>query len=859
MKRLGLTTPMVRVILLIVVSVVFTGCAVTSFLSYALWPNYPIFSDGEHVVLSGLKADVEVTRRPDGMWRVKAQGERQGELDGLRVLGYLQARDRMGQLDIFRHLARGEMAALVGDRAFGDKRSLDLDRLNRFLGFRRDSHRLYEAASEAEKAAIDAFVTGINDWISERHLSLEHRLLGVSEVRPWTVDDSMAIYLMVMHSLSSNADREIRRLAIACSAGLEAMERIWPSDIEDSVYALPEENLAGRFAVPPGVVPEMARELPELCGRGGSRSVASAGDVMDDGFLRMSTAFDTMRAGWSASNNWAVSGNHTKSGKPVLSTDPHLPQMNPPMLWGFDFEVPEYRIAGFTLPGLYRVVFGHNGSVAWGATTNHVDRQDLVVHRSRDAIVGETIVGGYEVDGRFEQFDVRTEVFEVRGGDPIEQTVRFTRDGPLLNDLSDDVADILPLVALRVTPPGRGGDLAGAGALTRARTTADFATAIDQLDLGCSSWIAADTAGSIAYRSPCLVPIREGWRGTFPIPGWTSRYTWRGYYPKTALPQSFDPDRGWLATANNLIAPAGRVPTTYNNDVSAPARFERIVERLEDSFGSIDVESSAAIQLDRIDRTWQRIRPDLEQGLCGADAGGPVLREARRSLCAWDGEMSPESVAATVYTLMTNAMLDIAMADELPDGANGEVWKFVSSLSQFEAAAQWLWAQPPDAAVWDDVRTEAVESRREILERALAEGVATATEAYGASVPEWRWGEVRPFVLGHLFAGDGGALGWLMNSQPLSVGGGNETVFKHQFARAHRDGLKVEIGPVIRITIDMNDPWSARFAMAGGQSGWPRSPYYGNLLEDWASGETRRLTPEPSDADVRVRFSAGPR
>ena len=88
---------------------------------------------------------------------------------------------------------------------------------------------------------------------------------------------------------------------------------------------------------------------------------------------------------------------------------------------------------GLRPPGT-RVV--HNGHVAYGATTNHVDRQDLVVHRPRNGSRGAEPVQGYEVDGAFVPFELRRETFEVRGGEPVEAVVRFTLDGPLLNDLS---------------------------------------------------------------------------------------------------------------------------------------------------------------------------------------------------------------------------------------------------------------------------------------------------------------------------------------------------------------------------------------------------------------------------------------
>ena len=577
-----------------------SGCAVVHFVSYAIWPDYPLYADGERVELSGLASEVAATRREDGLWKVECEKE----ADGLFVLGYLQARDRMGQLDLFRHLARGEVASLAGDREFAGKSALAVDRMNRFLGFRKDAARMLEAVSVEERASLDSFVAGINAWIDEGKLSFEHRLMGVDSVRAWTAEDSLTIYLMVMHGLGGNADREIRRLAIACSAGLDAMERIWPTDMRYDLSSLPQADWGDeRFPVAPGVVPEMSSELAALCGEP-SQKAAAPSSV---------SPLAALSSSWSASNNWAVRGELTKSGGALLSSDPHLPHMNPPMVWGFELTTPQYRVVGFTLPGLHRVVFGHNGSVAWGATTNHVDRQDLVVHKPRRETRDGVEVDGYEVDGRFVPFEVQTEEFQVRGGGTVSQTVRFTRDGPLMNDLTDDMAELLPLVALRKVPIGRGGDLEGARMLTRAKTVGDFARAIDRLDLGCSSWVTADSAGSIAYRSPCLVPIRDGWRGTFPIPGWTSRYEWSGLYAKDELPTSFDPERGWLATANNQIVPADTFPSTYNNGVSAPDRVRRIGDRLREQRGILDVETSSEIQMDLFDGTWPQVRPSLDE------------------------------------------------------------------------------------------------------------------------------------------------------------------------------------------------------------------------------------------------------
>ena len=807
-----------RVVCAALIAALCTSCEALELAGYAVWPDVPTVERGERIDLPGLSAPVRVARRDDGLWRIEARDER----DAIAAAGYLQARDRMAQLDLFRHVARGELAAWLGEQPFGERTTLEADVLNRFLDFVPRAEALLAATSQAERDALAAFVSGINAWIDEDHRSLEHRLVGAPP-RAWTAVDSLAIYQMIMYGLAGNADREVRRLAIACAAGLDAMERIWPTRVEFDVTALPPEDVRpGRHAPRPAVVPELAAALPELC---------PPDDTADARALPAPPALHPIRAladpfasPWSASNNWTVAGARTSSGRPVLSSDPHLPHMNPPLVWGVEIVLPDHRVAGFTLPGLHRVVFGHNGHVAWGATTNHVDRQDLAIQLPTSP------------------FEERRETFAVRGGEPVEIAVRFSRDGPLLNDLDPFLADRIPLAALRRTPMGRGGDLDAARAMNRARSAGELARALERLDLGCSSWLFADAEGTIAFRSPCLVPVREGWSGAFPVPGWLERYAWRDFVPKSALPASTSPARGWLATANNQIVASAHVPTAYNNDASAPNRYLRIAALLSATPG-LDAARSAAIQHDARYESW----PTLKPLLCPGE--GP----AAAVLCAWDGDMAIDAAAPTLYTLFTHAVLDRALADELTDPA---LWRYVQGLLQFEANVQWLWRRAPDDPVWDDVRTPGVETRGDIYRAALADAGEAARARWGPDSEDWLWGVVRPFVLRHPFASGDGILGVLLNSRPVSVPGGTETVFKQQFARADRLHMRSAVGPVARFSIDMADPWAATYSLAGGESGWPRSRYYGNLLGDWATGRERPLTPGPSPADVVAELRA---
>lgn len=834
-------------------AVALSGCAIGELLSYIVHPDYPRFEDGDQVSLAGLDAEVEVTQRQDGLWRIKATNE----LDAMTAVGYLQARDRLAQMDLLRHIARGEVAALVGGQIIAGKTAVESDRLGRFLGFRENAAILYEKTSAEERAAIDAFVRGVNAWIATGHRALEHRLLAVDSVRPWTPEDSLSIYLFLMHSLSGNADREIRRLLIACEAGIEAMERIWPTDLEFDVAALPEADWGTQTYPPrPGVVDELRDELQKLCPKPAEgRPVASARPASDDPLSRFVQAF---QGGLAASNNWVVAGSNTRSGKPIVSSDPHLPHMNPPLVWGMEVEFPGLRVAGFSLPGLHRVVFGHNGHVAWGATTNFVDRQDLAIHRPRSETRNGRTVEGYEVEGELVPFELRTETFEVRDSPAVEATVRFTKDGPLLNDLEPFIADKVPLVALRVTPLGRGADLDAGRALNYARNVAEVEAALALFDQGCSNWVYADAAGDIGYRGPCVTPLRQGYRGTFPIPGWLRRYEWAGFFEKDDLPESDNPQRGWLATANSRIVPSDRLPAPYNNDESGSNRVLRIDERLRQEIpnGGLTPPASAAIQMDVSYDYWPRLRAGLQDNLCRDDAkdDDTNVARARRQFCGWDGAAGEDSIGTTIFELLTNATLDRALPDDLPGGKDDVAWDFAQSLLQFEANVQRMWIASADAAFWDDVRTPKVETRAEILELALPDAVAWGEHLYGDDIDTWRWGHVRPFTLTHAFAAKGGPLGAVVNTGPMPISGDTETPFKQQFVRSDREHMRPTVGPLVRITVDLEDPWGATYSMAGGESGWPDSPSYANLLNDWRVGKGRPLTPGAADTDIDVKL-----
>lgn len=836
----------------IALAIAVQGCAAGQFLRYKINPKYPEFKADETLTLPGLRATIGVEQRQDdGMYRIVAENE----LDLTFAIGYLQARDRFFQMDLLRHSARGELAELIGNQVVKGKSVLDGDRFARFVGYKREAEKTVVALSPADRALLDAYTAGVNAWINNGRKSLEHRLLD-AEIKPWRPEDSIAVQRLVMFGLTHNYSREVRRLLLACAAGIDGMERMWPNHIEFGPYILPPEALhAKTYPVPPGVVPEMAAKLNELCPK---QSVADGKLVDTTTNFAVSSWVDTtwqLLYGQSASNNWVVSGDKSASGGVMLANDPHLPHMNPPILWGFNSKLGELEVAGFTVPGLPLPIFGTNRDVAWGATVNNVDLQDVYLEYPADNSDNVMAATSYFYEGQAEAFEVRSETFGVKGEADRVLTARFSRHGLLLNDVDPTLAKHAPLLTLKLTEADGTGDVQAARNLLLSRTVADAVAAIQPMETACFNWLLGGRDGHNAWTSPCRVPKREGWLGTFPAPGWLKKYEWNGYYAKAALPQAVDPARGWQASANNAALPFNRFPTPYVNDGAPANRFIVLARELEAVTGAT-AEWMTHLHLNVEQEYWPRVRQQIGAAFCESGIGeSRLLRDARLALCNWDGHWASESTGATVFALLTFALLDQALADELPAGADDPIWPYILDIYHMEANVDWLWQKPVDGAVWDNIKTAEKENKIDILELALAQAVVEATRRYGGNVKLWRWGDVRPFVLKHPFGAVSPAVAGLFNSPPLPGIGGPETVYKNQYPRSDRDDMHPAAGPAIRVIYDFGGNGQFWYNLAGGQSGWPKSPYYANQLEDWRYGRIKPLFIGPNDPVTRIQLA----
>ena len=429
----------------------------------ALWWTLP--PRHATAAVPGLSAPVAITFDQDGIPRIRAANL----ADAAAALGYVHARDRMFQMDLMRRVAAGRLAAIAGPAA------LPLDREMRTLGLRQAAEADYAVLPAATRAILRAYARGVNAFIAGhgRFSAPEFLLLGAP--RPWTPIDTLLWAKTMGMWLSLNWRQELARLQLEATLPRPVIEALWPPQHE-----------AG--------APDAQRQTGIRTAALSAAAIARALPSFPAPFTQPATA----------SNEWAVDGAHSATGKPLLAGDPHLGFGFPSLWYLARIDTPGETLVGATAPGVPGVVLGRNRHIAWTFTTTGADVQDIFV---------ETPVGKDEYatpDGP-RPFLVRTEHIRVRGGPAETIRVRDTRHGPVISDLFDPKGPVLAVVdGESATRPHRGGGAAGAGRGAASVAAAERAAAL--ITAPVQNLLVADRS-HIGLFVTGRVPIRAGATG----------------------------------------------------------------------------------------------------------------------------------------------------------------------------------------------------------------------------------------------------------------------------------------------------------------------------------------------------------
>lgn len=750
--------------------------------------------DGK-IVLPALGSTVDIVRDAEGIPHIYAESQP----DAYFALGFVHAQDRLWQMEMNRRIVAGRMAEILGPKALGT------DRFLRTLGVRRNAEAIYANLDPQTAALLNAYVQGINSYLSSRTgpLPPEFLITGAPAPEPWQPADSIGWQTMMAWDLSANWTQELLRMRLAQRLSLEQINEFMPPYPGDEVvptrdYTALYRGLAG-----------LTEQLTEVAGLAPPSYVEGMG-----------------------SNNWVVSGARSTSGKPLLANDPHLSLTAPSIWYLAHLSAPDLNVIGATLPGLPGVVLGRNDRIAWGFTNTASDVQDLYIEQ-----INPDNSQQYRTPQGWADFKLRKEVILVKGEAPVELEVSETRHGPV-------ITGALPIAAkTRLDPEQyaisfawtalRPDDLTlQAGIkLSQAVNWQEFNQALKDFSTPHQNIVYADVEGNIGFVAPARVPIRQpgnDLQGLAPAPGWDSRYDWEGFIPFDELPRSFNPAGQQIVTANEKIV-GPDYPYFLTSEWALPYRAKRIADLLA-AQSRHDIGSFAAIQKDHVSLAAQELLPLLRRV---APATQPA-RQALAALADWNGEMDTGMAEPLIFNTWMREASRRMFSDELGDELMLDYWdqrnthQPMVAILKNDERHNWCLDQRDSKVVSGKLHCQA------LMASALDAAVADLERRYGNDQSHWRWGEAhaahsehRPF----------GKVDWLSSLFDLRIPSAGDTYT----VNVGRYSLRDETAPFanrhaagMRALYDLDNLENSVFIQSTGQSGNPLSPLYRNYLTRWS-------------------------
>jgi len=682
-------------------------------------------------------------------------------------LGFAMAQDRLWQMDRLRRRALGRQAEILG-AAY-----VESDLMHLAVDIPAIAASEVERTDEPTRRILDSFVAGINCQIEARGraLPIEFGLLDY-EPEPFTVRDTIAILRAEWWSLNGR----LATLTVGEAAGL------LPEHLR-AAYLEPEA--AEIRILPPGTpYPVDDPSLPP-----------PAGD------LRVGTGDGT------GSNNWAVAGSRTASGQALLCGDPHQPFWLPSSWYEYAVHGPEDDAAGAGHPGVPGLWWGFNGDIAWAITNNAASTRDLY----REA-VHPTDPGRYRDGQTWRPFEERSVEVRVRGErEPVRHTQRATVRGPIVNHVVPALAADDPPLALRWVGQEHLDDLRAAIGIGRARGWDTFRAALRDWAVAVFNFVYADRSGRVGYQCAGRVPIRgrvvRGYRDAN-----EPADRWRGTIPFDALPHVVDPPRGYVASANERVAPDD-YPYPLYGSWGGGQRAERIRQTLEGGHG-YDRDQSVALQNDVHSCRAERLCPPLVRWL--AESEDPDVAAVRAELSMWDYRYTTASRAPTLFETFMEVWQERVARERFPAE--------LVPLVQGQGGPGARLIERGDLAWFaGDLRLE--------LEAAARDAMVLVRARHGGDPAGWTWGGVHHAHWRHPLSTPDRE--WL-DIGPAPVDGGTDTI---RNTGAGQPAFAATSGAEYRMVVDFAAPDRLLAVQNIGNSGQPGSPHYADQFAAWLAGE----------------------
>lgn len=727
--------------------------------------------EGE-MTIAVLDQEVSVTRDEQGVPHIIAEND----ADLYRAQGFVQAQDRMFQMDLARRQASGRLSEVVGAAA------VTTDQFFRTFSLRDAAKDSWDGYGEEAKQVLSWYTEGVNAYMEQAKdngdLPFEFKLLGY-EPEAWTEVDSLTIGKFMAYDLGGNwSSLAVRHWALGNFSEDKARELF---------ITYPEDK--------PAIIEANINNQVKVAGQFDSSVIPNE---------------------FNGSNNWVVSGDKTESGMPLLADDPHLGLSTPSIWYQMHLQSPEQNVSGVIFAGIPGIILGHNEKIAWGVTNVAPDVQDLYIETPNPEDPTQ-----FQYDGKWEQAEVRDEPIKVKDGETIDFEVVVTRHGPIISNVMFDEEEPTAQFSMQWTALEPTLELQAVLNMNKASNWEEFEKALEDFHAPAQNFVFASKDGTIAYKANGRIPIRKSGDAQLPVPGDSSEFGWEGYVPYDELPTVVNPEEGFIATANNQVVDDS-YPYHITDFWAQSYRYERIAEvlRERDNFTKEDMMN---LQMDQHNLQAREFLDDMVASVEKMDADKQYA-DLTKMLKQWNQIDSAEQGAPLLYHKWIKQLPITLFSEQMP----ADVFDLMAGKGQITdammresfAGQEGAWVKEHggiDVWMMDSFET----------------AVASIQDEFGDNPDDWKWGDYHQLTFDHPLGGASPIFAYFLNPKPVPIGGSNITV---QAAGFSADG-SVDHGASWRFVVDFQDPTRAFHIVGPGQSGHMKSDWFHNQVDDWAKGD----------------------
>jgi penicillin amidase len=596
---------------------------------------FPLASVSGALAVSGISGEVRIVRDRWGVPHIYANNEH----DLFFAQGFVQAQDRLFQMDLWRRSVQGRLSEVLG------LNFVDRDAATRRVQYRGDSALEWASYGPGAKPIAVAFVAGINAWVDQARVQVPEEFIVAGWLpERWRVEDLLE---RTDAFVAAAADTDVFRARMVAALGPQRAD-VW--------FAA-----SSPYRVPAGLDLQV---VPRLVGEALTR-VGTA-----PFFLGLAAPVAAPPTRGDGSNAWALNGSRSSTGAPLLASDPHRSFSNPSLRYLVHLKAPGWNVIGAASPWLPGVAIGHNERVAWGMTAFAADVVDVYVEHVNPANAHQV-----RYRDRWVNTTIAPEPIVIKGrATPFPFEREYTPNGVVV--ATDSARHLAFAMKWSGSEPGAAGELA-ALTLDRAQSADDVRASLRRWKLPAVEVVYATVGGEVGRQVVALVPNRTGWDGALPAPGWTATYQWQGWQPADVLTRELADRRGVVVSANQNLA-----------------RTSRLAELFADP-GTYSVNDFRRMQLDTTSWTAGQLVPLLD----AVRAADEPVERSRKQLLGWDRRVNADSAAALVYVLweesLAGRLADMSLPADLREDYVGRAGLPIEALTKPSRA--WFDGDPAQA------------------------------------------------------------------------------------------------------------------------------------------------------------------